>query len=136
MTKETNKPIVVLFDGVCNLCSGSVQFIIRHDRMGKFRFASLQSEVGQELMKRYNLGSGALHSILVIKNNVLYERSDAALQIAAHLDGFWSFLRIFKIIPRIVRDGIYNWIARNRYSFFGKKDACMIPTPELKERFL
>lgn len=135
----TVKPLatnLVLFDGVCNLCSGSVQFIIKRDLKAKFRFASLQSAMGQRQLERFGLDKTALHSIILIQDEHFLQRSDAALAIARHLNAGWPLFYAFKILPRFLRDGIYTWIANNRYRFFGKKDSCWIPTPELRERFL
>lgn len=127
---------VILFDGVCNLCNSSVLFIIQRDPKARFRFASLQSDFGKAQMLRFGLNSSALNSVLLIKHETLYQKSNAALEIARNLTGGWPLLYGFKIIPVFLRDWIYNWIARNRYRWFGKKDACMIPTPELKSRFV
>jgi predicted DCC family thiol-disulfide oxidoreductase YuxK len=127
---------IVLFDGVCNLCAGSVQFIIKRDRNAIFQFASLQSDFGQQQLERFGIDKKLLHSIILINDNQLFQRSDAALEIARKLNGAWPVFYAFKIFPQFFRDSIYNWIARNRYRFFGKKDACWIPTPELKKRFL
>ncbi len=127
---------IVLFDGLCNLCSGSVQFIIKRDPLGIFQFASLQSDVGLQKLEKFKIDKNLLHSIILIKGDQFFQRSDAALEIARKLSGVWPILYGFKILPRFLRDGIYNWIARNRYRFFGKKDACWIPTPELKARFI
>jgi predicted DCC family thiol-disulfide oxidoreductase YuxK len=135
-TTPTDKTIIVLFDGVCNLCNGTVQYIIRHDPDGRFRFASLQSKAGEEWMLHFGKDPTQLHSVLVIKDGKLYERSDAALLVAANLSGPMSGLRVFRFIPRFIRDGVYNLIARTRYDVFGKQNECMIPTPELRERFL
>jgi len=130
----SNKP-VVLFDGVCNLCNSSVQFIIRHDANAKLKFASLQSDYGAGQMKRFNLPPSALNSVLLVMNDTLFQKSNAALEIARMLDGMWPLLYVFKIVPLIIRDRVYDWIAVNRYHWFGKKEACMIPAPELKARF-
>jgi predicted DCC family thiol-disulfide oxidoreductase YuxK len=127
---------VVLFDGVCNLCNGSVVFIIKRDAKSKLRFASLQSEYGEEQMKKFNLPPSALNSVLLIKGGRLYQKSNAALEIASMLDGIWPILYVFKIVPRFLRDFIYDWIAHNRYRWFGKKEACMIPTPDMRARFI
>lgn len=127
---------IILFDGVCNLCSGSVLFIIQRDKKGIFKFASLQSSFGQQQLDKFEIDKNLLHSVILLRGNQIFQRSDAALEIAKQLSGAWSVLYIFKILPRFLRDGVYNLIARNRYSLFGKKDACWIPTPELKERFL
>jgi predicted DCC family thiol-disulfide oxidoreductase YuxK len=127
---------VVLFDGVCNVCNGSVLFIIKRDAQSKLKFASLQSEYGAEQMKRFNLPPSALDSVLLIKNGQLFQKSNAALEIARMLDGMWPVMYAFKIVPIFIRDFFYDWIAKNRYRWFGKKDECMIPTPQVKARFV
>lgn len=127
---------IVLFDGVCNLCSGSVQFIIKRDPQTIYKFASLQSDVGQQILKKFNLSQTELHTIILVKGNSFLKQSDAALEIARNLTGGWSLFYGFKIVPRFVRDLIYNWISRNRYAWFGKQDSCWLPTTELKTRFL
>lgn len=127
---------VVLFDGVCNLCNGSVLFIIKRDAKSKFKFASLQSEYGAEQMKKFNLPPSSLNSVLLIKDGRLFQRSNAALEIASLLDGLWPILYVFKIVPVFLRDLVYDWVASNRYRWFGKKEACMIPTPEMRARFI
>lgn len=133
---ETSSKNIILFDGLCNLCSGSVQFIIKRDPENKFQFASLQSGFGQQQLEKFGIDKNLLHSIILIRDGVYYERSDAALEIAKQLSGGWPLLYPLKILPRFIRDTVYNWIARNRYKFFGKKDACWIPTPDLKARFM
>ncbi len=130
-----NPETIVLFDGVCNLCSGAVQFIIARDPQAKIAFASLQSAYGQQAMARLRLDPQSLHSIIVIRGNRFFERSDAALEIAKQLSGGWPILYGFKILPRFLRDAVYNVIARNRYRFFGKKNECWLPTPDLRARF-
>ena len=122
---------VILFDGVCNLCHGAVQFIIRRDRAARFRFASLQSEPGRRLA-----AGPAPDSILLIENGLCYDRSTAALRIARRLDGAWPLLYAFIVIPRPLRDALYAWIARHRYRWFGRLDACPLPSPEWETRFL
>lgn len=131
----TQPEAIILFDGVCNLCSGAVQFVISRDPSAYFRFASLQSDFGQHQLKRFNLDQQSLHSIILIEGDQYYERSDAALKIARKLSGGWPLLYAFKILPRFLRDGVYNLIGKNRYKLFGKRDACWLPTPELKSRF-
>jgi len=133
---ETSQKIIVLFDGVCNLCNGAVQFIIKRDRNEKFLFASLQSRFGRDQLTKSGLDPSSLQSILVIEGDSVFQRSDAALKIANHLDGIWSYLTVLRFVPKIIRDGVYNFIARHRYSIFGKQDSCMIPTAELKARFI
>lgn len=130
-----SKPII-LFDGICNLCNGAVQFIIRHDPDGKFLFASLQSETGQQLLKQYNLPATDFTSFTLVQDDTVYTKSTGALKVAKQIKGAWSCLYIFIIVPKFIRDAVYTWIAQNRYRWFGKKNACVIPTPELKARFL
>lgn len=127
---------VILFDGVCNLCNSSVLFIIQRDPKAKFRFASLQSDFGRNQMRKFSLPETELNSVLLVKQEQLFQKSDAALEVARQLSGAWPLLYGFKIVPRMFRDWIYNWISKNRYKWFGKKEACMIPTPELKSRFV
>lgn len=133
---DNSNHITVLFDGVCNLCNGTVQFVIKRDRAAIFRFASLQSDYAQHLLRQVNLPANQLYSVIVFEDGVAYQKSDAALRIARHLSGFWRWLYIFRFVPKFIRDGLYNFIATNRYRFFGKQDHCMIPTPELKARFV
>lgn len=137
--KETipkNKKII-LFDGVCNLCNDSVQLIIERDKNDVFRFASLQSEVGQKLTTERGIDPEAMDSIILIEPGIAYyEKSTAALEISKHLTGGYSLLRYFSFLPEGFRNGVYDIIAKNRYKWFGKKDECMIPTPELKAKFL
>jgi predicted DCC family thiol-disulfide oxidoreductase YuxK len=126
----------ILFDGICNLCNSAVQFIIRHDKNKIFRFASLQSETGRQLLGQHNLPLDQLNSFILIENDTAYDRSTAALRVAKKLNGIIPTLYGFIILPKFIRDGVYNWVSRNRYKWFGKKEECMIPTPELKARFL
>jgi predicted DCC family thiol-disulfide oxidoreductase YuxK len=128
---------IVLFDGVCNLCDGAVQRIIKHDKKDVFRFASLQSEIGKKLVAERGLDPEEIDSIILIEPGVAYYRkSTAALEISRDLSGGYAFLKNFLFIPEVFRDGIYDLIASNRYNWFGKKEQCMIPTPELKAKFL
>jgi predicted DCC family thiol-disulfide oxidoreductase YuxK len=127
---------IIFFDGVCNLCNGFVQFIIKRDRSAKFRFASLQSEYARARLTQAHRDPGELYSIIFMDGTNLLERSDAVLEIARHLGGPWSLLTSFKILPRRLRDALYNFVAGNRYRWFGRQDQCMIPTPELKARFV
>lgn len=128
---------IILFDGVCNLCNTAVNFIIDRDPAGRFRFVALQSETGRKLLAQNPPASaGPIDSIVLIQNEKSLIKSDAALEIARHLRGGWSLFVVFRILPRFLRDGMYDWIARNRYRFFGKEDACRLPTRELKARFL
>ncbi len=126
----------MLFDGVCNLCSTAVQFIIKQDKKARFRFASLQSETGQQLLQKFNLPTDDITTMVLIEGDKYYTHSTAGLRNALHLGGLWQLLYGFIIVPKPIRDAVYNWIARNRYRWFGQSEACMIPTPELKARFL
>lgn len=135
MAKFEDKPIL-LFDGVCNLCNGFVQFTIKMDPEGIFQFASLQSEVGQQLLAKYNLPTKELKSVVLIHENKAHTYSDAPLEAARLLGGFWQLFYVFKILPLGLRNAIYNWIAKNRYRWFGKQESCWLPTPDLKERFI
>ncbi|TDI69462.1 MAG: thiol-disulfide oxidoreductase DCC family protein [Bacteroidetes bacterium] len=126
----------ILFDGVCNLCNASVNFVIDRDRNAYFQFGALQSDEGVELLREASYPDGYLDSILLIENGRVYRESEAALRIVRHLTGLWPLLYGFRMVPRWIRDGIYAWIARNRYQWFGRRDECRIPTPELKARFL
>ena len=130
------KQPIVLFDGVCNLCDGAVKFIIRHDKKKVFLFASLQSEAGQKILAQYNFPQDELNSFILIDKGKAYTRSTGALMVAKKLNGLWPVLYSYIIIPAFIRDSIYNWIGTNRYKWFGKKDECMLPTAELKARFL
>lgn len=138
MASEPLDHPVVLFDGVCNLCSGSVQFILARDPKAHFRFASLQSDRAKELLsaRGVTLPEGDPDSILLVDGERVYERSTAALRIARGMTFPWMLAWIFVIVPRPIRDLVYKWIAKNRYRWFGKSDTCWIPTPELRARFL
>lgn len=127
---------IILFDGVCNLCDKSVQFILKRDKKAYFRFAALQSDEGQERLKELGKDQSSFSSIVLMENGKVYEKSTAALRIARHLSGAWPLLYGFIIVPRFIRDAVYGWIAKNRYRWFGKKNHCMMPKPEWKERFL
>jgi predicted DCC family thiol-disulfide oxidoreductase YuxK len=135
MEMETAHPIV-LFDGVCNLCNGAVQFILRRDPAGRFRFASLQSPAGEALQTRLGIDPKALDSIVLVEGERWYRESDAALRIASRMSGAWKALGVLRVIPRPLRDPVYRWVARNRYRWFGKQETCWLPTPELRGRFL
>ncbi|MEK6780439.1 MAG: thiol-disulfide oxidoreductase DCC family protein [Bacteroidota bacterium] len=127
---------IILFDGLCNLCSNSVKFIIKRDSKGYFRFASLQSPLGQRQLNTFELPDNQFYSVFLIKDGILFQKSNAALEIARNLDGLWPAFYIFKVIPPFIRDWVYTFVAKNRYTWFGKKDSCMIPTAELKSRFI
>ena len=126
---------LVLFDGYCNLCNGAVQFILKRDRKKQFYFAGLSWPAGQDIIGRFPKFKDA-DSILVFENGKVFDQSSAALKIARRLGGLWPLLGFFWIIPRFIRDAAYSFIARNRYKWFGKKESCMIPNADVKERFL
>ena len=127
---------VVLFDGVCNFCNGSVNFILRQDRKGIFRFAALQSEAGQEILDQYGLANESFDSFILVEKGKIYQRSTAALKVFNKLSWYWKWTQLFFIIPPFIRNMVYDFIARNRYKWFGKKESCMLPSPAVKERFL
>ncbi len=130
------KQPVILFDGVCNLCSGAVQYVIKHDAKKQFLFASLQSNFGQQVLQQYNLSNIDFNSFILLKNGKIYLKSTAALLVAKQLQGAISWLYLFRVVPTFIRNVVYNVIAKNRYKWFGKQDACWLPTPQLKYRFL
>lgn len=127
---------VILFDGVCNLCNASVQFVIKHDPAARFTFASLQSDSGQKLLEQYHLQQTNFNSFVLIENEVAYTKSTAALLVAKRLKGLYKLFYGFIIVPKFIRDAVYSLVAKNRYKWFGKKDSCMIPTAALQSKFL
>ncbi len=136
MTEPTNDKAIVLFDGVCNFCNSSVNHIIKHDKKDAFRFAPLQSETGKKFLSHHNIDPLKTDSIILVENGVAYERSTAILRINKKLGGLHSLFYGLVIIPEILRNGVYNWIARNRYKWFGKKESCMIPDVKVRGKFL
>ncbi len=128
---------IILFDGVCNLCNSAVQFVIQHDGKDVFRFVALQSELGQQILKHIGVSPANIDSIVLYEPGVAYYyKSSAAIEIARSLGGFWHFGTVFRIIPTGVRNLLYDYVAKNRYKWYGKKESCMIPTPDLKIKFL
>ena len=134
MRSETET--IVLFDGVCNLCNGSVQFLLRRDRRRRFRFAALQSAAGRALLERHGLPTETLETIVVLEGGRARVRSDAALHLARRLPWPWPVLAAFWILPRPLRDALYGFVARHRYRWFGRTESCMLPTPDVADRFL
>ena len=130
------QPPIILFDGVCNFCNSAVNFVIRRDKKGAIFFTPLQTDAGQKLLQQYNLPTNDMHSFVFIDEGKAYTRSTAALQVCRYLRGLWPLCYSFIIVPKFIRDGIYNWTARNRYKWFGVRQQCMIPSPEIKARFL
>ena len=127
---------IILFDGVCNLCNGAVNFVIKRDPGNVFKFTPLQEKQGVLLLKKHAIDAQELDSIVLVENKKVYTKSSAALRIARKLSGLWPLFFVLLIIPSFIRDGVYDFIAKNRYKWFGKKEQCMIPTPGLKEKFL
>lgn len=132
---ETKNP-VILFDGVCNLCNASVQWVLRRDKKAIFRFASLQSPSGGAILKKLGLPTDKFDSIVLVDGEKHFTRSAAAIKIASKLGGFWQIFIVFRLLPSFLRDGLYDFIARNRYRWFGRRETCWLPSPELKSRFL
>ena len=136
LTYTTDHP-VLLFDGVCNFCNGSVLFVIRRDERGLFHFASLQSTVGQRLLDRYSVSAEPVSTLVLVEAGRAYVKSTAVLRVALRLGLGWRILgRLGLLVPRFLRDALYSVLVRYRYRWFGKSDQCMVPTPELRERFL
>lgn len=130
------EPAVVLFDGVCNLCNASVQFILERDPAGRFRFASLQSGAGRALLAAHGLPTDELATVVVVADGRAYTRSDAALRVARGLRGAWPALGVLRLVPRALRDAVYGVVAAHRYRWLGRRGECMLPTPALRSRFL
>lgn len=131
-----NENAIILFDGVCNFCNGSVNFIIERDPAAYFKFAPLQSEIGEKLIAEHNINKAETDSVILIENGKAYTHSTAALRIARKLQGAWAWLYGFRVIPQFLRDAAYKLFAKNRYRMFGKREACMLPTPDVRARFL
>ncbi|WP_113653872.1 thiol-disulfide oxidoreductase DCC family protein [Pedobacter namyangjuensis] len=127
---------VIFFDGVCNLCNAAVQFTIERDKNNLFRFASLQSDYATEKLAPFNIEPAKGDSFILLENGKIHQRSTAALRVAKKLNGLWPLLYGFIIVPRFIRDAVYNYIAKNRYKWYGKQESCWVPTPALKEKFL
>lgn len=127
---------IILFDGVCNFCNNAVNFVIERDPKSIFKFATIQSSVAQQILKSYNLDNAEMNSFVLIENDKIYIRSTAALRVCRRLNGLWPLMYGFIIVPKLFRNGIYNWIAKNRYTWFGKKEVCMVPSPDVTARFL
>ncbi|GAA3756313.1 thiol-disulfide oxidoreductase DCC family protein [Flavobacterium ginsengiterrae] len=135
MTEKHKK--IILFDGVCNLCNNAVQFIIKNDKKDIFRFTALQSDLGKEICNYIGVDQTKIDSIILYNpGTAYYYKSSAAIEIAQDLGGIYNLAVVFKIFPEKIRNYIYDYIAKNRYKWYGKKESCMIPTPELKAKFL
>lgn len=127
---------ILLFDGVCNLCNGSVRFVLKRNKKGNIRFASLQSEFAKKTLSQTDLPTDYLNSLVLIENGKTYVKSDAALRLSKHLNGIWRIGSVFLIVPKFIRNAVYDLIARFRYSWFGKRETCWIPDPKWEVRFL
>ena len=137
MNQLPNHKKLILFDGVCNLCNNTVQYVIKHDEKDVFRFTTLQSEIGQTIIKKYNIDVSKTDSILLFTNeDGIKVKSTAALHIAKHLGFPNNIMSVFLIIPAFIRNYVYDYTAKNRYKWYGKREECMIPTPELRAKFL
>ena len=132
---DTTHPIL-FFDGVCNLCNGAIQFILKNDRRGELRFASLQSDLAEELLPPFGINPRDLNSVVLYENGTVYTRSSSVLRTLKLMGGPLSYLAVFGIIPRRIRDFFYNYVSHHRYNWFGKREECMLPRPEWKARFL
>jgi len=127
---------IIIFDGVCNFCNGAVNFIIKRDPNGVFAFTPMQSDFAQSLIRKYKVKEVGMDTFILIKNDKHHVRTDAVLEITKDFRGFWFLFRVFKILPRLFRDYFYKLFARNRYRLFGKRATCMIPTPDIRSRFI
>ncbi len=127
---------IVLFDGQCNLCNGTVRFLVPRDPQANLRFAALQSETGQHLLRKFDLSTDALDTFILIDGEHCYQKSGGALRVTRYLRFPWPVLQAFLVVPAFLRDRVYDFVARNRYDWFGRLDYCPLPTPELNDRFL
>lgn len=131
-----NDNVILLFDGVCNFCNSTVNFIIKRDKKDKFRFASLQSEQGINISKKFNINSSDLDTMILIDNGVIFTRSSAALRVNLYLNKLYPLLYGFIIVPSFIRDAAYNYFAKHRYKWFGKAESCMIPDEKVRSKFI
>jgi predicted DCC family thiol-disulfide oxidoreductase YuxK len=127
---------VILFDGQCNLCNGVVQFIIKRDKTDAFRFASLQGRYGQSVLEKYGLPREDLNTFILLDGDRIFSKSSGALQVCRILGWPWKIFNLFILVPSFIRDMAYEWIAKNRYRWFGKKNECQVPSPELSMKFM
>lgn len=127
---------VILFDGVCNLCNGSVNWVIDHDKKELFKFAALQSDFGKQTISKAGLTQNYLNTIVLVDGSAIYTKADAVLEILKQIGGIYSLAVIFYVVPAFLRNYLYDIVAANRYKWFGKSDSCRVPTAELKARFL
>ena len=130
------KSPVVLFDGVCNLCNGVVQYVLKRDKQDRFKFASLQSDFGQKVLKEQGYSQSEFKTFLLLEEGRLYSKSDAALRLFSSFSGVWFLLKVFYLIPRFLRDAVYDFISKRRYKWFGKQDSCMLPDSDISHKFI
>ena len=136
MSKEIDTKPILLFDGYCNLCNNSLQFVIKHEKKADLYFSSLQSDKGIELLKQHHINPIEVDSLILIHNNFVFTKSSAALRLTPYLKGLYPLLYAFLIVPPFIRNAVYDYVARNRYKWFGKSDSCMMPNKDLVKRFL
>lgn len=127
---------VIFFDGVCNLCNASVQFVIAHDKKDQFKFTALQGDYAKEVLSKFNADPQKLNTILLLQEGKLYTKSSAALRVAGKLNGLIPLIYVFLLVPKFIRDWFYDIIAKNRYQWWGRQESCWVPTPELKSKFI
>ena len=127
---------IILFDGICNLCNNAVKFVLKRDKNSTFKFASLQSDVAKKLLHNKEVPDIDAGTFVLIENGIIFTRSTAALKVCKYLSGFWPLMTAFLFVPQLIRDWVYNLISKNRYRWFGKRETCMIPSPEVKNKFL
>lgn len=128
--------LIIVFDGVCNFCESSMNFVIHRDKNSKFKFAPAQSDAGEKLQKQYGINAIDLETMILIKDGVAFTKSDAAVEIAKDLDGAWRLLSLIRVFPKFIRDWAYSIVGQNRYRVWGKKETCMVPTADIRARFL
>lgn len=133
---DSNTKAIIFFDGVCNFCNNSIQFILKRDKKDLFRFSPIQSDTGINLLPPNTVNQTNPDSIILLFEGKVYDKSSAAIKIASMLGGVWKLMNVYWIAPKFLRDAVYNYIAKNRYKWFGKKEACMIPSPEERAKFL
>ena len=127
---------IILFDGVCNFCNSTVNFVLKNDRTKELRFAPLQSVTGEQILKLHGINDQTLNTFIFVEQGKLYKASSAALRVAAYLPWYWKWTKVFWLVPRTIRDAVYYFIAKNRYHWFGKQESCMVPAAEWRSRFL
>jgi len=136
MTNEYRNIPVILFDGVCNFCSASVEFVIKRNANSNIVFCQLQSELGQELVREYDLQDFGLNTMVLLYRGKPYIKSSAAIRIAMLMDKPWPLMAVFFVVPAFIRHAVYDWIGRRRYAWYGKRDVCWVPGPDIEGRFL